>query len=194
MSRDNNIGEEEKDIDRLMLQALRTMEEENEESEDNEDNGKESNYKGGAKLIDDALKGKIDPNSDVVNLLESMFVDEGNRHHQHPDGIGKIARRKGKVFGDTHDNHKLTKQQLNELKGKGGGRKTRNFLTTAPLWPDNIIPYTIDGSLSGVQSNLDVINAAIQQFTDYTCLKWVPTGSTEAQSLSHNSYIEFFSE
>lgn len=28
-------------------------------------------------------KGNVDPDSEVVNLLESMFVDEGSRHNQH---------------------------------------------------------------------------------------------------------------
>lgn len=29
------------------------------------------------------FKGDVDPDSDVVNLLESMYVDEGSRHNQH---------------------------------------------------------------------------------------------------------------
>ncbi|XP_061183018.1 MAM and LDL-receptor class A domain-containing protein 1-like [Saccostrea echinata] len=190
-----NFGQEEEDIDQLLLRTLKNEEEENGDSEDNnDDSGKGGNAKGGAKLIEEALKGNVDPDSDVVNLLESMFVDEGNRHNLHPDGIDKIALKKGKVFGDTHDNHRLTQQQLDDLKNNSGGRKRRNFLKSAPLWPDNIIPYTIDSSLSSTQSYVDVINAGIQQFTDYTCLKWVPQGSTEAQKLTHSSYIEFFSE
>lgn len=28
-------------------------------------------------------KGNVDPNSDLVNLLESMFVDEGALHNKH---------------------------------------------------------------------------------------------------------------
>lgn len=41
--------------------------------------------------------------------------------------------------------------------------------------------------------NIDVINKAIKQFSDYTCLSWVPRGSTEAARASYSSYIEFFS-
>lgn len=43
------------------------------------------------------------------------------------------------------------------------------------------------------QRNVDVINKAIQQFTDYTCLKWVPYGSAEANKSSYSTYIEFIS-
>lgn len=32
-----------------------------------------------------------------------------------PDGIDKIASKKGKVFGDNHDGHRLTQQQVEEL-------------------------------------------------------------------------------
>ncbi|XP_061182910.1 MAM and LDL-receptor class A domain-containing protein 1-like [Saccostrea echinata] len=193
-SADINFGQEDEDIDQLLLRALKKEEEENGDSEDNnDDSGKGGNSNDGAKLIEEALKGNVDPDSDVVNLLESMFVDEGNRHNLHPDGIDKIALKKGKVFGDTHDNHRLTQQQLDDLKNNSGGRKRRNFLKSAPLWPDNIIPYTIDSSLSNKQRNVDVINKGIKQFADYTCLKWVPQGSTEAQKLTHSSYIEFFS-
>ncbi|XP_062573333.1 protein SpAN-like, partial [Saccostrea cucullata] len=137
-------------------------------------------------------KGNVDPNSDVVNLLESMFVDEGNRHDLQPEGIGKIASKKGKVFGDTHDSHKLTQDQIDELKS-GNGKGKRNFWRDARLWTDKIIPYTIASSLSSVQGNVDTINKAIQQFTDYTCLRWVPYGSAEANQASYPNYVEFFS-
>ena len=40
---------------------------------------------------------------------------------------------------------------------------------------------------------VNVIDSAIKQFEDYTCLRWVPRGSTE-DTASYNSYIEFFSE
>ena len=42
------------------------------------------------------------------------------------------------------------------------------------------------------QAYVDVINKAIKQFDDYTCLKWVPRGSAGA-TVSYRSYIEFFS-
>lgn len=32
-----------------------------------------------------------------------------------PGGINKVASKKGKVFGDTHDGHRLTQQQIEEL-------------------------------------------------------------------------------
>ncbi|XP_052711506.1 MAM and LDL-receptor class A domain-containing protein 1-like isoform X2 [Crassostrea angulata] len=148
---------------------------------------------GGEKLIQEALTGNVDPNSDVVNLLESMFVNEGSRHNQHPIGIDQIAAKKGKVYGDTHDGHRFTQTQSEGMEQTGDGRK-RNFLQTAPLWSDLIIPYTIDSSLANTPSYVDVIDKAIKQFSDYTCLKWVPYGSDEANKTSYSSYIEFFSE
>lgn len=48
-------------------------------------------------------------------------------------------------------------------------------------------------NLATDQSNVDVLNKAIQQFTDYTCLKWVPYGSAEANKASYSTYIEFIS-
>lgn len=48
--------------------------------------------------------------------------------------------------------------------------------------------------LANDQKSVDVINKAIKQFSDYTCLKWVPKGSTEAAKASYSTYIEFFSE
>ncbi|XP_055997984.1 MAM and LDL-receptor class A domain-containing protein 1-like [Ostrea edulis] len=170
-----------------------------EETDTEEEEETDTKYNGhsvdGVKLLEDALKGKVDPDSEVVNILESMYVDDGKKHNAHPDGIAEIALKKGKVYGDTHDSHKLTKQEMNDLQDSStGGRRRRNFLTSAPLWTDKIIPYTIASSLSTQQSYVDVINVAIQQFTDYTCLKWVPYGSTEANKASYSSYIEFFSE
>uniref|UniRef100_K1QQ94 MAM and LDL-receptor class A domain-containing protein 1 n=1 Tax=Magallana gigas TaxID=29159 RepID=K1QQ94_MAGGI len=154
-SADSEI-EEEADINIAMID--RELERFEDTLRSNEDKGaNQHEAESGEKLIQEALKGNVDPNSDVVNLLESMFVDEGSRHNQH-----------------------------------NGGRK-RNFVKSATLWTDNIIPYTIDSSLSRSQRNVDVINKAIQQFTDYTCLKWVPYGSAEANKLSHSTYIEFFS-
>ena len=32
-----------------------------------------------------------------------------------PDGIMEIAAKKGKVYGDLHDSHRWTQEQLNEL-------------------------------------------------------------------------------
>ncbi|XP_048730018.1 blastula protease 10-like [Ostrea edulis] len=148
----------------------------------------------GDELIKETLEGKVDPNSDVVNLLESMVVDDGNEHNEHPAGIAKIASGKGKVFGDTHDKLKLTPEQMKDLQISGTGKGRRNFMKSATLWTDKIIPYTIASSLSAKQSNVDVINKSIKQFTDYTCLKWVPYGSEEAKKASYSSYIEFFSE
>nr|XP_034302445.1 blastula protease 10-like isoform X2 [Crassostrea gigas] len=147
---------------------------------------------GGERLIQETLKGNVDPDSNMVNLLESMFVDEGSKHNQHPDGIDKIASKKGKVFGDNHDGHRLTQQQVEELNQMNGDRK-RNFLKSVPLWSDNIIPYSIDSSLSNDQKSVDVIDKAIKQFSDYTCLKWVPKDSAEAAQASYSTYIEFFS-
>lgn len=40
---------------------------------------------------------------------------------------------------------------------------------------------------------VDVINKAIKQFDDYTCLKWVPRDSA-FNTASYKTYIEFFSE
>ncbi|XP_052711456.1 MAM and LDL-receptor class A domain-containing protein 1-like isoform X3 [Crassostrea angulata] len=188
-SADSEI-EEEADINLAMID--RELERFEDTLRSNEDKGaNQHEAESGEKLIQEALKGNVDPNSGVVNLLESMFVDEGSRHNQHPNGIENIASKKGKVFGDSHDGHRWTRQQIEEL-NQNGGRK-RNFVKSATLWTDNIIPYTIDSSLSRSQRNVDVINKAIQQFTDYTCLKWVPYGSAEANKLSHSTYIEFFS-
>ncbi|XP_052711416.1 MAM and LDL-receptor class A domain-containing protein 1-like isoform X1 [Crassostrea angulata] len=187
----SEIDEEETDVELAMIE--RELERYENELQNTEDKGpKEREAEGGEKLIQEALKGNVDPDSDVVNLLESMYVDEGSRHNQHPEGIENIASKKGKVFGDTHDGHRLTQQQIEELNQMNGGRK-KNFLKSATLWTDNIIPYTIDSSLSTDQSNVDVLNKAIQQFTDYTCLKWVPYGSAEANKASYSTYIEFIS-
>ncbi|XP_055996867.1 MAM and LDL-receptor class A domain-containing protein 1-like isoform X2 [Ostrea edulis] len=185
----SGLRQEEADIDELLLRSLN----EDEEAPSGGNSADHRQTEDGAKLIEDALKGNVDSNSDVVNLLESMFVDEGNTHNAHPDGIAEIASKKGKVYGDTHDSHRLTKQEMNDLQDSSTGRKRRNFLTSAPLWADKIIPYTIASSLSVKQSNIDVINKGIKQFTDYTCLKWVPRGSTEASKASYSTYIEFFS-
>ncbi|XP_065942368.1 MAM and LDL-receptor class A domain-containing protein 1 isoform X2 [Magallana gigas] len=173
----------------LIARALKQFEDTRRSSETSAPNQHET--KDGEKLIQQALKGNVDPDSDVVNLLESMYVDEGSRHNQHPDGINKVASKKGKVFGDTHDGHRLTQQQIEELNQNDGEK--RNFRKSASLWKDKIIPYSIDSSLSNDPKTIDVINKAIKQFSDYTCLSWVPRGSTEAARASYSSYIEFFS-
>ncbi|XP_078331594.1 MAM and LDL-receptor class A domain-containing protein 2-like isoform X2 [Crassostrea virginica] len=195
----SKIEDEEEKIDmNLIARMLRKLKQE-EEDEDDEDEDQASDSakatKGpaadGEKLIQEALKGNIDPNSEVVNLVESMLVDEGFKHNQQPSGIEKIAAKKGKVYGDTHDTHRWTKEQLEELNNNGG--RKRNFLRSAKLWDEKIIPYTIDDSLANYPAYVDVINKAIKQFDDYTCLKWVPRDSA-FNTASYKTYIEFFSE
>nr|XP_022288523.1 MAM and LDL-receptor class A domain-containing protein 1-like [Crassostrea virginica] len=173
----------------LIARVLKDLEEE-EERDPEKINTTPKPAVDGDKLIQEALKGNVDPNSEIVDLIESMFVDEGFKHNQHPSGIGKIASRKGKVYGDEHDGHRLTKEQLDELNHVDEGK--RNFRKSASLWNEKIIPYTIDSSLSSNQAYVDTINKAIKQFDDYTCLKWVPRGSAGA-TVSYGSYIEFFS-
>lgn len=185
---DENNKEANIDFD-LIARALKQLQKSPRIIENNEEDQQET--ENGEKLIEETLKGNVDPDSKMVDLLESMFVDEGSRHNQHPQGIEKIASKKGKVFGDTHDGHRLTQPQIEEL-SENGDRK-RNFLSSARLWTDHIIPYTIDSSLSTDQKSVDVINKAVKQFSDYTCLRWVPKGSTEAAKASYSTYIEFFS-
>nr|XP_034302513.1 MAM and LDL-receptor class A domain-containing protein 1 isoform X2 [Crassostrea gigas] len=145
-SADSEIDEEEANIDLTMIEReLERFEDTLHSTEETGANQHEA--KGGEKLIQEALKGDVDPDSDVVNLLESMYVDEGSRHNQHPKGIENIAAKKGKVFGDTHDAHRLTQHQIKELNQNGGRKK--NFLKSATFWTDLTIPYTIHSSFSG---------------------------------------------
>nr|XP_022297071.1 uncharacterized protein LOC111106624 [Crassostrea virginica] len=193
----SEIEDKEEEIDlNLMARMLRKLKQEEEEDED-EDQASDSAKatKGpavdGEKLIQEALKGNVDPNSEVVNLVESMLVDENFKHNQQPIGIEKIAAKKGKVYGDTHDTHRWTKEQLEELNNNGG--RKRNFPRSVTLWDEKIIPYTIADSLANYPRYVDVINKAIKQFDDYTCLKWVPRDSA-FNTASYKTYIEFFSE
>ena len=47
------------------------------------------------------------------NFTKNRFQSRFSRLQ--PSGIEKIAAKKGKVYGDTHDTHRWTKEQLEEL-------------------------------------------------------------------------------
>jgi hypothetical protein len=58
---------------------------------------------------------------------------------------------------------------------KGVGENDRNALGPEARWTDGIIPYEFDSSVN--PSMKQFINAAIQDFADYTCIKFKPRTS-----------------
>jgi hypothetical protein len=80
----------------------------------------------------------------------------------------------------------------NDLLGKAGksdikklGDKDRNALGAQARWPNGIVPYVIDSSFN--PSMVQYVNQAIQDFNDYTCVKFVKR-TTEA------NYIKFIDD
>ncbi|XP_071131722.1 MAM and LDL-receptor class A domain-containing protein 1-like isoform X4 [Mytilus edulis] len=131
----------------------------------------------------------IDPDDPESNLLEGMEIENNGHPHLvqglHPENSAK-------TYGDSHDSHKLTPEQeaLAKKSGDSSGRK-RNFDTYTPwLWKDGIVPYSM---LNMSSSAVTVINKAIKQVNDYTCVKWVTTSDSRFNPtvLGHSNVITF---
>ncbi|XP_052085693.1 MAM and LDL-receptor class A domain-containing protein 2-like [Mytilus californianus] len=145
-----------------------------------------------AQPIDDPEK--IDPDDPVSNLLEGMLIENNGHRHRvqglHPENSAK-------TYGDSHDSHRLTPEQSAQLElkntGDSSGRK-RNFVSyTQWLWKDGIVPYNIHNMSS---SSVTVINNAIKQFDDYTCVKWIKTTDPlfDQSTLGHQNVVTFINE
>ncbi|XP_052085695.1 MAM and LDL-receptor class A domain-containing protein 1-like isoform X2 [Mytilus californianus] len=134
---------------------------------------------------------KIDPDDPVSNLLEGMEIENNGHAHRvqglHPENSAK-------TYSDSHDSHRLTPEQIAEYElknsGDSSGRK-RNFDTyTRWLWKDGILPYSIHNMST---SSVTVINKAIKQFHDYTCVKWITTTDPlfNPSALGHQNVVTF---
>ena len=129
----------------------------------------------------------VDPDSPLENLMEGMTIEENGKKHQvqglHPE-------KSAKTYGDTHDGHKLIPEQQRGLASRK--RRKRNFITNiSRLWHKNVIPYTFFNMSS---NSITVINQAIQQFTDTTCIRWVPDYTAGNYSLNHQNVVYFINE
>ncbi|XP_076109608.1 MAM and LDL-receptor class A domain-containing protein 1-like isoform X3 [Mytilus galloprovincialis] len=134
----------------------------------------------------------IDPDDPESNLLEGMEI-ENNGHPHLVQGLH--PEKSAKTYGDSHDSHKLIPEQeaLAKKSGDSSGRK-RNFDTYTPwLWKDGIVPYSMFNMSS---SAVTVINKAIKQVNDYTCVKWVPTSDPRFNptTLGHSNVVTFINE
>ncbi|XP_052086548.1 MAM and LDL-receptor class A domain-containing protein 1-like [Mytilus californianus] len=145
-----------------------------------------------AQPIDDPEK--IDPDDPVSNLLEGMQIEKNGHPHRvqglHPE-------KSAKTYGDSHDSHRLTQEQLAQLELKNTGDSSdrkRNFVSyTQWLWKDGIVPYNIHNMST---SSVTVINKAIKQFHDYTCVKWITTTDPlfNKSTLGHQNVVTFINE
>lgn len=137
---------------------------------------------------------KIDPDDPVSNLLEGMQIENNGRPHRvqglHPENSAK-------TYGDSHDSHRLTPEQIAELELKNkddSSSRKRNFDTyTKWLWKDGIVPYSIHNMST---SSVTVINKAIKQFHDFTCVKWITTSDPlfNPTTLGHQNVVTFINE
>ncbi|XP_076084499.1 MAM and LDL-receptor class A domain-containing protein 1-like isoform X1 [Mytilus galloprovincialis] len=132
----------------------------------------------------------IDPDDPVSNLLEGMEIENNGHPHLvqglHPEDSAK-------TYGDSHDSHKLIPEQIAELEldSEDSGSRKRNFYTnTNYLWKKRIVPYRIYNMST---SSITVINKAIKQFHDFTCIKWVTTSDPlfNPTELGHQNVITF---
>ncbi|XP_052085410.1 MAM and LDL-receptor class A domain-containing protein 2-like isoform X5 [Mytilus californianus] len=135
----------------------------------------------------------IDPNDPLSNLLEGMEIENKGKLHLvqglHPENSAK-------TYGDSHDTHRLTPEQIAELEldTEDSGTRKRNFLTnTKYLWKNSIVPYRLYNMST---SSVTVINKAIKQFHDYTCIKWVTTSDPlfNPSALGHQNVVTFINE
>ncbi|XP_062575528.1 uncharacterized protein LOC134237456 [Saccostrea cucullata] len=94
-----------------------------------------------------------------------------------PLGINPAAKDSVKVAAVDH--HVIPQA------GGSFGRKKRNFLKSAVLWENNIVPYEIQSGFSPKMQQY--IQDAFKIFHDLTCLKFVPRA--QATGLSHNTYL-----
>ncbi|XP_052085404.1 MAM and LDL-receptor class A domain-containing protein 1-like isoform X2 [Mytilus californianus] len=136
----------------------------------------------------------IDPNDPLSNLLEGMEIENKGKLHLvqglHPEDSAK-------TFGDSHDSHRLIPEQIAKLELKKtveSDIRYRNFDTdTDYLWKDGIVPYRIYNMST---SSVTVIDKAIQQFHDFTCIKWISTTDTlfNPSALGHQNFVTFINE
>ncbi|XP_063405765.1 MAM and LDL-receptor class A domain-containing protein 2-like [Mytilus trossulus] len=106
---------------------------------------------------------------------------------------GLHPEKSAKTYGDSHDSHKLIPEQIAELAldSEDSGSRKRNFYTnTNYLWKNRIVPYRIYNMST---SSITVINKAIKQFYDFTCIKWVTTSDPlfNPTELGHQNVITF---
>ncbi|XP_076084855.1 MAM and LDL-receptor class A domain-containing protein 1-like isoform X1 [Mytilus galloprovincialis] len=136
----------------------------------------------------------IDPDDPLSNLLEGMEIENKGKIHLvqglHPEDSAK-------TYGDSHDSHRLIPEQIEEIKLKKSFEsniRNRNFDTyTNWLWKDGIVPYRIYNMSA---SSVTVINEAIKQFHDNTCIKWITTTDPlyNPSALGHQNVVTFINE
>ncbi|XP_063405763.1 MAM and LDL-receptor class A domain-containing protein 1-like [Mytilus trossulus] len=137
---------------------------------------------------------KINPDDPLSNLLEGMEIENNGHPHLvqglHPEDSAK-------TYGDSHDSHRLMPEQIEELKLRTlvkSDIRNRNFdAYTNWLWKDGIIPYRIYNMSA---SSITVIDKAIKQFHDNTCIKWITTTDPlyNPSALGHQNVITFINE
>ncbi|CAG2238657.1 unnamed protein product [Mytilus edulis] len=137
---------------------------------------------------------KINPDDPLSNLLEGMEIENNGHPHLvqglHPEDSAK-------TYGDSHDSHRLIPEQIKELKLRKSVKsdiRNRNFDTyTNWLWKDGIIPYRIYNMSA---SSVTVIDKAIKQFHDNTCIKWITTTDPlyNPSALGHQNVVTFINE
>ncbi|XP_062615614.1 MAM and LDL-receptor class A domain-containing protein 1-like [Saccostrea cucullata] len=134
------------------------------------------------------------PDSAVASLLAGMFVKR-NGIERSPHIDFKHTKR---FQGQQMDSHKFTHKQKvqfgleSENESDLQRRRRRNFMTQdGALWPEGIVPYDIDSSLT--PDALEVIFAGINMISDLTCVRFARQGTATAKNVLHGNWVRFFS-
>ncbi|XP_033726981.1 MAM and LDL-receptor class A domain-containing protein 1-like [Pecten maximus] len=129
----------------------------------------------------------------ILNYFHCLTAFWMKRMESRNKGLG--LNKAYKAQKDSMDSHRLTHEQKVELglESEYPGEEKRNFVTnTNTFWSQGIVPYEISSAFSSSEKN--IIETAIKEVADKTCVKFQPRANTNPSQLGHNTYIEFFSE
>eukprot|EP00105_Crassostrea_gigas_P032798 XP_011455943.2 PREDICTED: zinc metalloproteinase nas-23 [Crassostrea gigas] len=130
-------------------------------------------------MIRDWYQGPRNQDDPIANLLQTMLTFDKNGRPHMPKGIDPSKKASAKA--ENEDNHFFSKAD-----GK------RNFAERVTLWEYAYIPYYIDPTFDSAQRK--TILVGIKEFTDKTCIRFVPKEMAAWSALPHQTYINFTSD
>ncbi|XP_062612337.1 blastula protease 10-like [Saccostrea cucullata] len=120
----------------------------------------------------------------IADLLQTMVVFDKNGKPHMPNGIH--PSKKKSAIAEKFDGHIYPQDKKN----KSTSEDKRNFAERyVKLWDYGYIPYYIDSKFTTRQRQ--IVNQAIREFSQKTCIRLVPGASADWSSLPHKDYIYF---
>lgn len=127
-------------------------------------------------MIDDWYHKPHNQDDPIANLLQTMIMYDKNGKPHTPNGID--PSKKASARSESEDEHVIS---------KGNGK--RNYAERVTLWEYAYIPYYIDPTFNSAQKK--TVLAGIKEFTDKTCIRFIPKDMAAWSALPHRTYLNF---